>query len=117
MALVLHKGRLADGPLRLDNQTITALLLPYVGKRVLVHLASEERRLSWTGKGVLTPVDGWSLRGGLPPLTVIPFDLAVGHECVLSVIPEPETSNGADVDDLIKQAQSLVDILNRVKRA
>ena len=117
MALVLHKGRL-------DRHGLPSLLSPYVGRGVLVHLACEDRFLSWKGKGVLrsSPTGDWCLHHELEgdPVAIydaVPFDQVVGHECVLSVIPEPETSNGADVDDLIKQAQSLVGILNAVKRA
>lgn len=106
MALVLHRDRL-------DRHALPALLSPYVGKSVLVHLACEDRLFSWKGSGVLrVQPEGWFVQSD-----EIPFNQVVGYDCVLSVVPEPETSSEAGVDDLIKQARSLADLLNQVRQA
>ena len=121
MTLVLHRGRVFANPLRIDQDLLDTLFLPYVGKRVLLHLACEDRFFSWKGRGTLRP----SPLGASHPwrlhhdngFDLVPFDQLVEQEIVLSVVPEPDITNEAGVDDLLQQARSLADLLTRVKQS
>lgn len=125
MTLVLHRGLVIADPLRIDHNLLVQLFIPYTGRPVVFHIFCEELRFSWKGKGTLraSPLGGghgWRLVSANDPtevLEVIPFDHVVGHECLLSIVPEIFPAKAGNEDELLAQVRALADLLDQVKRS
>jgi len=112
---------MSSDPLRIGNDLLDSLLTPYVGKCVLLHFACEGLMISWKRRGVLRPSPlgawhPWRIYGA-GGFEEAPFGLPIGYECFISIIPEPEAVEDRGVEDLINQARSLADLLQKVKKA